>query len=78
MIWMDNFSKTLARQCPSLAKGVYSSCLWTGVAVFSDPELDGMDVTVRRDAHAGPCRARHARQSHPTTTDSSLQKKKET
>ena len=50
MIWMDNFSKTLARQCPSLAKGVYSSCLWTGVAVFSDPQLDGMDVTVRRDA----------------------------
>lgn len=50
IIWMDNFSKTLARQCPSLAKGVYSACLWTGVAVFSDSELDGMDVSVRRDA----------------------------
>ena len=44
---MDNFSKTLARQCPSMAKGVYSSCLWTGMAVFSDPRHADLDDTVQ-------------------------------
>ena len=48
MIWLDNFSKTLARQCPSIAKGVYSSCLWTGMAVFSDPRQAGLDDRVQR------------------------------
>ena len=47
MIWMDNFSKTLARQCPSMAKGVYSACLWTGMAVFSDPRHARLDARVK-------------------------------
>ena len=47
MIWIDNFSKTLARQCPSMSKGVYSSCLWTGMAVFSDDRHAGLDGTVQ-------------------------------
>jgi hypothetical protein len=32
-IWMDNFSKIIKRQCPSLLNGAWSGCLWTGVAV---------------------------------------------
>lgn len=47
MLWVDNFSKTLARQCPSMAKGVYSACLWTGMAVFSDPRHAGLDDRVK-------------------------------
>jgi len=37
VLWIDNFSKHIARSIPSTDKGVYSSCLWTGVAVFAHP-----------------------------------------
>lgn len=33
-IWIDNFSKNIARAVPTEAKGVYTPALWTGVAVF--------------------------------------------
>ena len=33
-LWIDNFSKFIARSIPTTDKGVYSQCLWTGVAVF--------------------------------------------
>ena len=33
-MWIDNFSKFLARSIPTLAKGLFSSCLWTGHAAF--------------------------------------------
>jgi hypothetical protein len=39
--WMDNFSKFIARQVPTTGNDIYSSCLWTGVAVFEcDPADD--------------------------------------
>lgn len=34
ILWVDNFSKFLARSIPSLHSDVYSSCLWTGMAAF--------------------------------------------
>ena len=34
VLWVDNFSKFVARSIPSLAASTYSSCLWTGVAAF--------------------------------------------
>jgi hypothetical protein len=38
---MDNFSKFIARQVPTTDKGIFSSCLWTGVAVIEcDPDDD--------------------------------------
>ena len=38
---MDNFSKFIARQVPTTDNGIFSSCLWTGVAVFEcDPADD--------------------------------------
>jgi hypothetical protein len=48
-IWVDNFSKTIARTIPTLAKGVYSSMLWTGGALFVNPD-PLMDDSVRVDA----------------------------
>ena len=48
-IWVDNFSKTLRRTIPSLSKDVYSSMLWTGVAVFSDSKCNTIDHSVRTD-----------------------------
>jgi hypothetical protein len=32
---MDNFSKFLAREVPTTGNDIYSTCLWTGVAVFA-------------------------------------------
>ena len=49
IIWCDNFSKTLRRSVPTLAKDVYSSMLWTGIAVFSDSKCAGIDHSVRLD-----------------------------
>ena len=37
VIWLDNFSKIIARSVPSLRGGVFSQCLWTGVALFTHP-----------------------------------------
>ena len=48
-LWWDNFSKNIARYCPSLHKGVYTSCLWTGSAVFACPDFDTIDHRVKRD-----------------------------
>lgn len=42
-LWIDNFSKTLARSIPTMAKDVYSSNLWTGIAVFGSPSFVGVD-----------------------------------
>ena len=40
-IWVDNFSKFMARSVPTLNSSVYSSCLWTGMAAFScDTQFD--------------------------------------
>lgn len=32
VIWVDNFSKNLARHIPSVTKGVFTSMMWTGLA----------------------------------------------
>ena len=32
MQWIDNFSKTYRSTMPSMERGTYSSCLWTGIA----------------------------------------------
>ena len=49
MLWVDNFSKTLARAVPTLDKGVYSSMLWTGECVMYSPDFDDLDDSVKRD-----------------------------
>ena len=33
VIWLDNFSKTLARQHPTVERGVYTPMLWTVAAI---------------------------------------------
>ena len=33
VIWIDNFSKNVARQRPTISKDVFTSMMWTGVAV---------------------------------------------
>lgn len=38
--WLDNFSKFVSRSIPTLDQGLYSSCLWTGEAVFHCDDLD--------------------------------------
>jgi hypothetical protein len=47
--WLDNFSKTISRTVPTLAKGVYSSMLWAGVCIFAHPDKS-IDDSVRHDA----------------------------
>ena len=49
MIWVDNFSKTMARSVPTLTRDVYSSMLWTGMAVFASSETNSFDCTVKLD-----------------------------
>lgn len=49
MIWVDNFSKTLARSIPTLTRDVYSSMLWTGMAVFSSSQTNLFDCTIKMD-----------------------------
>ena len=34
MLWIDNYSKFMARSIPTSLKGVFSSCLWAGAAAF--------------------------------------------
>ena len=36
--WFDNYSDFVARTNPSLDKGIFSSCLWTGSAIFECPD----------------------------------------
>ena len=50
-IWIDNFSKTLHRTNPTLSKDVYSSMLWTGMAVFASVKINEMDASVLTDNH---------------------------
>jgi len=53
--WMDNFSKFIARQVPTTGNGIFSSCLWTGVAVFEcDPNQDNMfDMQIKHRPDGG-------------------------
>jgi len=41
--WHDNYSEFIARTNPSMAKGIFSSNLWSGSAVFKCPDstIDG-------------------------------------
>jgi hypothetical protein len=48
-IWLDNFSKFFARQVPSTKNDVFSSCLWSGMAVFSHEQNRYLDSSVRID-----------------------------
>lgn len=50
-IWVDNFSKTLHRTNPTLSKDVYSSMMWTGMAVFASANVMEMDASVKTDNH---------------------------
>lgn len=38
VLWIDNFSKFISRSIPTADKGVFSSCLWTGVSLFKLPD----------------------------------------
>ena len=42
VLWYDNFSKIYRIHSPNTIKGVYHSCLWTGVALhkYNGPVLD--------------------------------------
>ena len=46
--WVDNFSKFMARSVPTVAKGIFSSCLWTGEAVFECTNKS-LDMAIKLD-----------------------------
>ena len=50
-LWIDNFSKTLHRTNPTLSRDVYSSMLWTGMAVFASEKTSQLDASVQTDDH---------------------------
>ena len=41
VVWLDNFSKNVARQIPRIDKGVFTSMMWTGLAIklYDGPAL---------------------------------------
>ena len=41
-MWLDNFSKFVAKSVPTARKGVVSSCLWTGKAVFQNADMHNL------------------------------------
>ena len=47
VLWLDNFSKIIARSVPSIRDGVYSQCLWTGVALFTHPNVQ-IDTSIQK------------------------------
>jgi hypothetical protein len=47
LLWIDNFSKFISRSIPTADKGVFSSCLWTGVSLFALPEGVGEAISDR-------------------------------
>ncbi len=49
-MWLDNFSKIFSKSVPSLQGGVFSQCLWTGVALFTHPDVT-IDDTIKYDEH---------------------------
>ena len=63
VVWIDNFSKNMARQIPRLGKDVFTSMMWTGLALklYDGPELsrglvedDGQVVPAMPPSHAPP------------------------
>ena len=63
VVWIDNFSKNMARQIPRLGKDVFTSMMWTGLALklYDGPELsrglvedDGQVVPAMPPIHAPP------------------------
>ena len=44
-MWVDNFSKFISRSIPTVDKGVFSQCLWTGVSIFTFPDGANDDVS---------------------------------
>ena len=51
VVWIDNFSKNVARQRPTVSKGVFTSMMWTGIAVklYDGPALSRDLVYVNGD-----------------------------
>ena len=47
-MWIDNFSKFVSRSIPTVERGVFSQCLWTGVSLFDCPDAT-IDVAVKYD-----------------------------
>jgi hypothetical protein len=48
-VWLDNFSKTLGRQLPSIQVGAWANCLWTGVALRQCDVGLGISITLVTD-----------------------------
>ena len=49
VLWLDNFSKTIARSIPTEQKGTYTPALWTGIAAFRGDTLELDDSVVIDD-----------------------------
>lgn len=45
VLWIDNFSKFISRSIPTADKGIFSSCLWTGVSLFQLPDGIGDEIS---------------------------------
>jgi hypothetical protein len=61
VVWIDNFSKNMARQIPRLGKDVFTSMMWTGLALklYDGPRLardlveaDGQVLPAMPPSHA--------------------------
>ena len=48
MLWLDNYSKTMANQHPG-KDGVFKLCLWSGMALFSYAGNQDLDGSVQKD-----------------------------
>jgi hypothetical protein len=46
VLWVDNFSKTIARTIPTEKKGTYTPALWTGTAAFKGDTAGISDTIV--------------------------------
>jgi len=46
VLWIDNFSKTMARSIPTEQRGTYTPALWTGIAAFKGNTQDLDDSVV--------------------------------
>ena len=48
VIWIDNFSKTLARSVPTMKAGAWTGMLWTGVGVKPCHDDCQVDMSIRQ------------------------------
>lgn len=52
VVWLDNFSKFIAKSVPTTRKGVVASCLWTGKAIFQNDAMNNITSQLQYNGNA--------------------------